>query len=337
MIARAPAKAIVSGEHAVVYGAPALAIAIARYAEVRVVRQGDPDQLTLILADLNHQSRIDRQQLLHQTDTANQHYQDFLAGTAPIKAVLQQPSSLYFYAIGTLLQLFPDLPLGLEIRIKSDIPLGSGMGSSAATVAAMLAAIAADAGLKLSDQQLFELSHGAEQLQHGRSSGLDPAVCCWGGMLRFQDGKFEKRTFSNMAGWYLLDSGRPSVSTGECGVQVRQQFLHSDIWTEFAEVTNSLEQAISGGQSELILDSIRVNQRLLSHIGVVPERVQQLVAQIEAQGGAAKISGAGAVAGDNAGLVLVYCPDKTVANALTPKMTLTPLQVAANGAASVLS
>ena len=45
-------------------------------------------------------------------------------------------------------------------------------------------------------------------------------------------------------------------------------------------------------------------------IGVVPLKVQQFIAQVEALKGAAKICGAGAVIGDQAGAVLVLIEDE---------------------------
>ncbi len=51
--------------------------------------------------------------------------------------------------------------------------------------------------------------------------------------------------------------------------------------------------------------SIRANHRLLQKIGVVPTKVANFIADIESSGGAAKICGAGAITGDNAGVVLL--------------------------------
>jgi mevalonate kinase len=50
---------------------------------------------------------------------------------------------------------------------------------------------------------------------------------------------------------------------------------------------------------------IRENHRLLCRIGVVPQKVQQFVSEVEAAGGAAKVCGAGSVRGDSGGAVLV--------------------------------
>jgi len=67
-----------------------------------------------------------------------------------------------------------------------------------------------------------------------------------------------------------------------------------------------MEDALRKEDSALLWTSIRENHRLLSDIGVVPHRVQHLIAEIENVGGAAKICGAGSVSGDHAGVVWVY-------------------------------
>ena len=76
-------------------------------------------------------------------------------------------------------------------------------------------------------------------------------------------------------------------------------------------------------------------QRLLDYIGVVPTPSARFVAAVEETGGAAKISGAGAVAGDNGGAMVVYQPDHDAMVALMekyPDRQWDKLQVAQDGA-----
>ncbi|HSN85918.1 MAG TPA: hypothetical protein VL025_04125, partial [Thermoanaerobaculia bacterium] len=58
------------------------------------------------------------------------------------------------------------------------------------------------------------------------------------------------------------------------------------------------------------LHLIRDHEACLEGLGVVPEQVRNLVRQVEDEGGAAKISGAGALSGPGAGSLLVYHPDR---------------------------
>jgi mevalonate kinase len=66
------------------------------------------------------------------------------------------------------------------------------------------------------------------------------------------------------------------------------------------EEPESVDQAIT---------SIRDYEACLEAIGVVPRPVQEAIREVETLGGAAKISGAGALSGEAAGCLLVCWPD----------------------------
>ncbi len=329
--ARAPGKAILSGEHSVLYGAPALALAVNRCASAEITVSSD-DEIELQLADTGHLSRCNWSDLAEHYHACENGYRQFLNGDCGIHSVLPDQGSLYLFALAELCRDFPDLERsGIHIRIHSEIPIGAGMGSSAATVAAMIYGLTGQFGLTLSREQLFRLTQGTERLQHGRSSGIDPAVCCYGGLIRFDHGDISPQPFSAGDGWYLLDSGRPEVSTGACCEQVRKGFADSEIWSEFAGVTRALDEAIAAPDSDRIQEMIRHNHRLLCTIGVVPEPIQQLISLIEQQGGAAKISGAGASQGDRGGLVLIRTAPGSPAPKLPDGYPVQPLQIDQQG------
>ncbi|OMH33934.1 hypothetical protein BGP75_13265 [Motiliproteus sp. MSK22-1] len=329
-MAQAPAKAILSGEHSVVYGAPALALAVNCYAQARV-QSIESAELVLQLTDLDRCFRYNWPEVIKRAEDAESRYQRFLLGNCPITEVLVGTDDLYLFAIAALIK---DLSLnhcpGILLQLRSDIPVGSGMGSSAATVAAMLIGVAKLIGVELTQQRLYQLTHHAERLQHGRSSGIDPAVCCYGGLIHFSDGVIDPRSLEFGDGWFLLDSGKPAVTTGVGVEQVRKNFAGSDIWDEFSQITGKMATALREMNQGQLIKQIRLNHRLLCRIGVVPDPIQQLVADIEQAGGAAKVSGAGAVAGDQAGLILVYHPQ--LSESSLSHLALQPLKVDCLGA-----
>ena len=62
-----------------------------------------------------------------------------------------------------------------------------------------------------------------------------------------------------------------------------------------------------------IISLIRENHKLLNKIGVVPQNICNFINEIEVDGGAAKICGAGSIKGDSAGAIIVFSekmPDK---------------------------
>ena len=86
---------------------------------------------------------------------------------------------------------------------------------------------------------------------------------------------------------------------------IAKYFKNSEIADDFAEVTTAMDLALQQSDLSAVQECIRKNHQLLKYIGVVPNKVAKFIEQVEELGGAAKISGAGAVSGNNAGIVLV--------------------------------
>jgi mevalonate kinase len=232
-------------------------------------------------------------------------YRGFLAGELGIREVLAKPVDLFKYAyVMTLDALHHKIDQGFCLRIRSTIPAGCGLGSSAATVLSELRALGHYLRVDFRPDWYYEFSLEAEKLQHGRPSGVDSHISLYGGCARFQDGTAQSLPLPRFK-MYLVQTGTPTVTTGESVSAVRDQFGTSSIWSEFSQVTDGLPDALARNDLPLIRALIRENHRLLVKIGVVPEKVQRFIAEVEQQGGAAKICGAGAVQGDQAGAVLV--------------------------------
>ncbi len=306
----APGKLILSGEHAVVHGHPALAMAVNRYVIARVTRERLPNIL-FDLSDLAHRSQLSFAALHDLKSRIKRKYHKFIRGEYSIREVLHKPFELAQFALGVFAEtLNVTIPHGVKIHVQSDIPIGCGMGSSAATILSVMQAISNHLQIPLSTETLFNVALEAENMQHGHSSGLDLRVALSGGCLYLHDGKINARMIPTCS-MYLINTGAPITSTGECVEKVTTHFQHSQIGHDFAAVTNALDQAFQQNQLTTIYSALRVNHQLLVRIGVVPEKIQQFVAAIEAAEGAAKICGAGAVMGDQAGAVLVMINDES--------------------------
>lgn len=299
----APGKIILSGEHAVVYGAPALALAVDRHMRIHY----RPDRLPRLswhAQERTHVLGLDKLASLRRR--LDNHFERYLRGELPITRILRKPAELAFYAVDMARVLS-----GLEIRpqgslhIDSDIPIGAGMGSSAALIAALLTLF----GRFDSRDQLIRQVRHCERLQHGRGSLIDAAAVCTGGLVRVQGDQVQSLTLPQHGlgeGFFWLFTGTPASSTGACVDQVRRNFADAPIWAEFAATTAAFEAALLAGDS--LIEPIRQNHRLLTRIGVVPAPLQRLAEQVEQCGGAAKICGAGAVSGDQGGLMLLLLP-----------------------------
>lgn len=305
MKAIAPGKLILSGEHAVVYGRPALAMAIDRSAQA-VISSATHDEVSFSLQDYTQENGSFTLRALREfRKRAGSNYRLFLEGELGIRQVLLKPVELFQFAFITLLDgLHLKLDHGMDISLNSDIPIGCGLGSSAATVLSELRAVGHFFRVDFRPDWHYKYSLEAENMQHGHASGVDSYVSLHGGCVRFQNGEGTKVPLPR-APVFIVQTGTPLTTTGECVSRVAADFATSGIWDDFEGVTNRMVQVLGGTDKELIQALVRENHQLLTRIGVVPERVQQFVRDLEKGGGAGKVCGAGAVAGDNAGIVMV--------------------------------
>ncbi len=307
LYSQAPAKVILSGEHSVVYGAPALAAAVSCYAKTEIQTSGAP-QLALNLLNFRHSVSATLSSLRRLRRNLLDNYKRLLVGQLRISDVLKKPSELFQYAFISLLDAFEvELLEGAWIKLDSKIPIGCGMGSSAASVVSFLKAVSSYLHLPVGADWLYRLAREVEHFQHGRSSGLDTHLSLYGGAVAFKDGS--ARSIRIPAEEILLvHTGKPHSTTGECVLEVKRKFSQSSIWSEFEAITNSLEALLNqfSFEDDRVQEMIRNNQILLEKIGVVPEKVQSFVRAIDGLGGVAKVCGAGAVRGNSSGIVAIF-------------------------------
>ena len=303
MTARAPGKIILSGEHAVVYGRPALVTAVNRFAHADAGTSAR-DGLELELLDYGRSVHFSYADLASLREELEARYQRFLEGSLGIRDVLRAPEELLLYAAALLAgHASSDLP-GTRVQVRSEIPRSCGMGSSAATVVAVLRSLASHWNVAHDRKLLFELAHRAEMLQHGRSSGVDPYISVHGGVFRFRKQEGRPLGIPGTLEFSLVDTGTPQSSTGEVVAHVASWIGEAPVWLDFESVTLAIEEALLRGDTEGFRHWVRANQRLLEDIGVVPATVREFVAEVERRGGAAKVCGAGTVRGQEAGVVL---------------------------------
>lgn len=294
VVARAPGKLILSGEYSVLYGMPAIAFAIDEFTEV-VASIMPEDGVVIKLGD--HRTNLSADVVRSRYIKTQSRFNDFLSGLIPIEKVLEDPVDLCCFIIGKV-----DKPAGIKLSIKSDIPMASGFGSSAAFVVSLIKALDHLLELSLTVEDFYKLALEAENLVHGTSSGVDIRTSIAGGCNYF----YEDRSQINFPEieFFSIFTGRPEVSTGESIAKVKGLLETSDIKYRFKEVTLNLKQAFEMNELLAAGDHIKRNHLLLKELGVVPGKVQRFIEEIERSHGAAKICGSGAASGDKAGAVI---------------------------------
>jgi len=330
--AQAPGKLIISGEHAVVAGAPAIAIAIDRYAKTTVSQiKTEVSSVLFNLLNINHRTKISRTSLKSLASKIRRGYQSFLNGDKSIKDVLEKPFELLHYTAQNILEKLgiPEESNSFEIHTESDIPISCGLGSSAASIVSTNYALsqflqqfnqnqnqnqnhplsinAAGACSNYSNySNYFEWCLDAENIQHGKSSGIDIQMSLNGGMARYQKGVFTPLKTKQYP-WEILiiNTGPSGSSTGECVAHTQKIFqTEPDLLNKITQITNQIQTAIETADLALFISNIQKNHEILTQLGVVPPSIQKLIKNLEELGGAGKICGSGALFGTQAGVIL---------------------------------
>ena len=313
------------GEHAVVFGRPALVAAIDLRLRVRL-SLADPNCVVLDLPCLGHSEHLSWREVRAYARAARERWSEYnlhpgSAGFHQMRG--EDPAHVVKAALGEAVGLLGEPGEGLSLRVDSDLPLGSGFGSSAATAVAVLAGMFTWRRTPPDLGQVERLALEVERRQHGHPSGVDGATVLRGGLLwarkRATDAlETEPVPVRSplLARLRVYDSGMPPEATGAVVAAVRGRRDEDPsrieaVLDRIAAATVAFRALLEREDEdrERALHLIREAQVCLEALGVVPKEVCAVVRQIEAAGGAAKVSGAGSLAGPGAGSLLVYHPD----------------------------
>ncbi|MGD8374634.1 MAG: hypothetical protein PVF68_00725 [Acidobacteriota bacterium] len=322
-----PGKLILMGEHAVVYGRPAILAALDLRLRARAEDRDGPG-VHLDLPGLGLDRTVSWEAVRDHAAAARGRWERFRE--SPTAARFQQvrgddPAHLALVALGEAAAFEAEWDAcaepGLHLSIESAIPVGSGFGSSAAAAVAIVAAYRRLRGRSLDGRTLDRVVLEVERRQHGLPSGADHAAVLAGGVLwaRKEGGTLTVRPLDPPPGplsrLRIYDSGPPAESTGEVVAAVSARRA-ADRQGQYA-ILDRMESATEAFRDQLIRDDehppvliaiLREYETCLEELGVVPEAVREAFRDLEAAGAAAKISGAGALTGSGAGGVILYGP-----------------------------
>ncbi len=271
-IASAPGKIILFGEHAVVYGRPALAVPVTQvHVDVEVsdsARSGIWIEAPAVglNAELNT-----------------------LPSNHPLAAAINGLFSL------ARVSPFPNL----DLKIASTIPVASGLGSGAAVTVALTRALSDHLSCSMTDKEVNAFAYEIEKLHHGTPSGIDNTVVTYAKPVYFvKDQPIETFTVGRPFTLVIGDTGLPAP-TKESVADVRRLFEADEkswdnLFDEVGDISLAARRVIEEGWIEMLGALMDENHALLQRLTVSSPELDRLV-EAARQAGAlgAKLSGGG--------------------------------------------
>lgn len=288
--ASAPGKAILFGEHAVVYGKPAIAMAINKRACVEVL-EGNNNKINVNIRDLGIKGCIDFDNGIIMSDS-------------PKKGILK-------YILESIKKVHDGS--GMDINLDVNIPIGGGLGSSAAVAVATIAAVSAYNELDLKEEEIAKYAHEVELGVQKSASPLDTTISTYGGLIYLEANAEDIMQLD-------IDYDIPVVigytdTRGDTGKLVEAVRIKRDVYPEIINpvidsieiITEEAKEAILNNDKKRIGELMNINHGLLDALGVNTKELSNMVYTARNAGACgSKITGAG-----GGGSIIAYCPDGT--------------------------
>jgi mevalonate kinase len=282
VIASAPAKVILFGEHFVVYGEPSIVMAIDKRAYAKVELRQDK-RLHVRSVNFNLAGYFENGYFQVEQGDAKEAKLKF----EPLKLAVEQVLEIYGENVG------------LDVEVNSAVPIAAGLGSSAAVAAAVTAAVGALLKVKMSKEVVFRISYEAEKIVHDSPSEVDPAVSTFGGALLFQmdtgvrplDVKGDVPLLVGYTG--VKRSTRVQVAKVR-DVRSRYSRVIDHVMKAAREIALRAIDALRDGDLETLGDLMNINHALLCGLGISDESLEWLINAARKAGAlGAKLTGAG--------------------------------------------
>lgn len=276
---RAPGKVILLGEHAVVYGYPAISLAIDRFTQVTLASSSTP----VVRTRIPHVPQLFPEAALHEA----------------CRVVLDRVARHLGLELGSS-----------ALEVESEVPPGVGLGSSAALSVATVRAVGAAVGRSLSDEEVCEAAFHVEHYFHGRPSGIDNTVATFGGLLRFVRGEPPLQLRCPAAPPLVVIVGRQPRQTGAVVARLEEKRRQAPGSVDarlrrIGELASEAEPLLARADWQALGEVMLANHALLRELEVSTPELDELVAGALCRGAyGAKLTGGG-----GGGAVLCLVPE----------------------------
>ncbi len=277
-MASAPGNIFFSGEHAVVYGKPAIVASVGKRTHVSITTRSDDMVLVnskeLGIAEMRVNGEAKR-------------------GPEQLMVILEFLDSLVMKA---------GLVHGFDVRIESEIPVASGMSSSTAVLSAILHEFNRFAGLGLEKREYFDIIHPFQEKIHGgKASGSEIYSSVFGGFhwLERRDKLVGEGIEGPSIPVVIGDTRVKAPTKLTVGYHVpslidRYPERVDSAWDEIERITKDMRRAIEHGDLEGIGELVNANQSVLSDLKLSHPKIDDLIDEaLKAGALGAKMSGGG--------------------------------------------
>ncbi|KAF4046529.1 GHMP kinases C terminal [Phytophthora infestans] len=325
----APGKLLLLGEHAVVYGCPVVAAALSDLRitaeitrthvpagiepsiefsckDIKSTRDKQPLRRTYTTSEL--QKVVNGlEEEIHYVPTPSKEVmmriENILEGETPEDAKAMRAPLFLCCALLRSSEYFKGSKGGLYVEVATcGLPIGAGLGSSAAMSVALSGAFAGSAR-QHELEFINKYAYSAEVILHGSPSGADNTVSCFGGTLLFQ--KHPEPSFDriqcplNKFRFLLVNTCVPR-STKEQVANVRRRYEadRDKVQKRFDAIQQLVEKFVSLSERKVLSEEVlgqemEHNQQILSDLGVSHPQIDEVARICKQFNGATKLTGAG--------------------------------------------
>jgi len=275
-LSSAPAKFILFGEHAVVYGQPAIAVPIL---DVRAYAKIEIDPSLPAPAIRAEDMGIDF----------------IMNGQNPPPQIEHLTIAIHLISKRTN---FNFLNKRWKLTLRSEIPIGRGLGSSAAICVALVKVLFQFCGAELSVSTLIDLSYELETYHHGTPSGIDNTVISLEKPIRFQKNSEIQVIHPRLFYFVIADTGI-AKKTSRVVAEVAKRYRdhknsYDSIFNSIGALSDKGADALKTGDGNFLGELMDLNQSHLKKIGVSSPELDRLIQAAKKNGAlGAKLCGAG--------------------------------------------
>ena len=270
IVVSSPGKLILAGEHAVVYGRRALVTSVGMRLYMQLtVAESSERRLTVTFHDTKTQHTLDPR------DSTDAHPMEVQA----VLFVYEQFKS----SCSTAHQV--------DLQVRSDIPIGAGLGSSAAFSVSLVTCFYLLEHETIDREDINRLAFQVECLFHGTPSGIDNTIVTYGQSLLYSRASKQHLSF-RLANLAIIDTGIPK-STKALVANLRLFVNKDPVDAEkiFQEIEGCVDAMVE--RPERMPELFQRNQHLLARLGASIPEIDRIVEVLMKQNIAAKITGAG--------------------------------------------